>query len=140
MSTAADFRRIALSLDGTSEAPHFDRRAFKVARIYATLAPDGRTANFKFAPDEQELKCLVAPEAFMPVPNAWGKQGWTTATLAKLTAPELRNALEMAWRHAVPKKRGDRAEDGLATMTGPIGRASPRPAPPPPGGGTNRRR
>ena len=35
--TAADFRRIALSLDGTSEAPHFDRQAFKV-RIYATLA------------------------------------------------------------------------------------------------------
>ena len=105
MSTAADFRRIALALEGTSEAPHFDRTAFKVGRIYATLAADGRSVNFKFAPDEQELKCLVAPEAFAPVPNAWGKQGWTTATLAKLTVPELRNALEIAWRHALPKKR-----------------------------------
>lgn len=105
MSTAADLRRLALSLEGTTEAPHFDRTAFKVARIYATLAADGRSVNFKFAPDEQELKCLVAPEAFAPVPNAWGKQGWTTATLAKLSVPELRSALEIAWRHALPKKR-----------------------------------
>jgi hypothetical protein len=48
MSTAADLRRIALSLACTIEAPHFDRAAFKVARIYVTLAADRRTANFKF--------------------------------------------------------------------------------------------
>ena len=63
MSTSAAFRKIALSLEGTTEAPHFDRIAFKVARIYATLAADGRTANLKFAPDEQELKCMVAADA-----------------------------------------------------------------------------
>ena len=72
MATARDLRRIALSLEGTSEAPHFDRTAFKVRRIYATLAADGRTANLMFTPDEQALKCTVAPEAFSPVPNAWG--------------------------------------------------------------------
>jgi hypothetical protein len=105
MATAAEFRRIALSLEGTTQAPHFDRIAFKVARIYATLAADGLSANLKFAPDEQELKCLVAPDAFAPVPNAWGKQGWTTVTLAKLGKPELRNALDSAWRHALPKTR-----------------------------------
>jgi hypothetical protein len=106
MTTAAQFRRIALSLEGTSEAPHFDRAAFKVKRIYATLAADGRTANLKFAPDEQEMKCLLAPEAFAQIPNAWGKQGWTTVTLAKASAAELRAALEMAWLHAVPTKPG----------------------------------
>jgi hypothetical protein len=102
MATAADLRRIALSLEGTTEAPHFDRTAFKVARIYVTLAPDTGTANFKFAPDEQELKCTVAPDAFMPIENAWGRQGWTTGILSKLTMPELRDALETAWRHALP--------------------------------------
>jgi hypothetical protein len=104
MSTAAQFRRIALALEGTSTAPHFDKTAFKVARIYATLAPDGLTANLKLAPDEQELKCLVAPDVFAAIPNAWGRQGWTTATLAKLSNAELQAALEMAWRHALPKK------------------------------------
>lgn len=108
MATVADLRGLALSLEGTTEAPHFDRAAFKVARIYVTLAADGRTANFKFAPDEQKLKCVTAPEAFSPVPNAWGKQGWTTATLAALSEAELRNALELAWRHALPRSRRKR--------------------------------
>jgi hypothetical protein len=105
MARAADLRRIALSLTGTVEAPHFDRAAFKVARIYVTLAADGRSANFKFAPDEQEFKCMMAPAAFAPVPGAWGRQGWTTATLAALSAAELTDALETAWRRAVPKRQ-----------------------------------
>jgi hypothetical protein len=105
MATAKDFRRIALSLEGTTEAPHFERTAFKVRRIYATLAPDGRTANLMLTPDEQALKCEVAPEGFSRIPNAWGERGATTATLAKLTVAELRNAVETAWLHAVSKKR-----------------------------------
>ncbi len=94
MATAKDFRRIALSLEGTTEAPHFDRAAFKVARIYATLAADGRTANFKFTPDEQEFKCLMLPEAFATDTERVGRQGWTTGTLSKLTTADLRAALE----------------------------------------------
>jgi YjbR protein len=104
MATAKDLRRLALALNGTTEAPHFDRAAFKVARIYVTLAADGLTANFKFTPDEQEFKCMMAPEAFVQVPNAWGRQGWTTATLSKLSLAELKSALETAWTHAVLKK------------------------------------
>jgi hypothetical protein len=97
-----------LSLEGTTEAPHFDRAAFKVARIFATLAADGRTANLKFSPDEQEFKCMLAPKAFAPVPGGWGKQGWTTATLSALSVAELRDALETAWRHALPRSRARR--------------------------------
>jgi hypothetical protein len=103
MATAKDLRRLALLLTGTTEAPHFDRAAFKVERIYATLAADERTANVKFTRDEQELKCLTAPDAFAAVPNAWGKQGWTTVTLAALSTSELKIALETAWHHAAPK-------------------------------------
>lgn len=105
MATASDLRRLALTLEGTSAAPHFDRTAFKVARTYVTLAADGKTANFKFTPDEQALKCAVAADAFAPVPNAWGQQGWTTATLSKLTAAELKAALAMAHAHALPKPK-----------------------------------
>jgi YjbR len=107
MATGKDLRRLALALDGTAEAPHFDRTAFRVDRIYVTLAGDARTANFKFTPDEQALKSTVAPEAFAPVPNAWGQQGWTTATLSALTTAELKSALETAYAHALakPKRR-----------------------------------
>ena len=104
MATGKDLRRLALALEGTTEAPHFDRAAFKAVRIYVTLAADGRTANFKFRPDEQEFKCMLAPEAFAPIPNAWGKQGWTTATLSKLSVADLKAALETAWQHGAKKK------------------------------------
>ena len=105
MATGKDLRRMALQLEGTTEAPHFDRAAFKVHRIYVTLAPDGKTANFKFTPDEQEFKCMLAPKAFTAIPNAWGKQGWTTAKLSELSAADLKSALETAYAHAVVKKK-----------------------------------
>ncbi len=105
MATAADLRRLALALEGTTEAPHFDRAAFRVARIYVTLAADGKSANFKLAPDEQALKCTLYPEAFTPVSGGWGRQGWTTAMLAALNKAELEDALTTAWRHAVAKKK-----------------------------------
>jgi YjbR len=105
MATQRDFRRIALSLPGTTQAPHFDRTAFKVARIYATLAPDGKTANLMLKPDEQALKCEVAPDAFSKLPNAWGARGATAVTLSALGTSELRAALKTAWQHAVAKRR-----------------------------------
>jgi len=94
MADGADFRRIALSLEGAGEYPHFDRRAFKARVTFATLAPDELSANIKFAPD-----------AFSALDNAWGRRGWTRATLAALSEIELRAALEMAWRHAAPKAK-----------------------------------
>lgn len=103
MATGKDLRRIALSLDGATEAPHFDRAAFKVTRIFATMAADGLTANLKLEPGEQELKCLTAPEAFAPVPGGWGRMGWTTVTLKEVSTEELASALKTAWTHALPK-------------------------------------
>lgn len=105
MASARELREIALSLADVTEAPHFDRTAFKVARIFATLAPDGLTANLKLSPEEQEFQCLLRPEAFAPVPNAWGAQGWTTVTLAAVDEAALRAALELAWRRALPTPR-----------------------------------
>jgi len=104
MATAADLRRAALALEGTTESPHFDRAAFRAVRIYVTLAPDGKTANFKFTPEEQEFKCMLAPQAFRPIANAWGRQGWTTATLSKLSKAELQDALRIAYAHGAARK------------------------------------
>jgi hypothetical protein len=51
---------------------------------------------------------MVAPDAFAAIPNAWGRQGWTTATLSKLKVAELKAALEMAYQHALPVKKKKR--------------------------------
>lgn len=107
MANAADLARLALALPGVKDTPHFDRRAFKARVTFVTLAPDGLTANFKFSPDEQQLKCAVAPGAFASLANAWGLRGWTCGILAALSEAELAAALDMAWRHgAAAKPRG----------------------------------
>jgi hypothetical protein len=93
----AEFRRLALALDGTKEVPHFERRAFKVRRIFATLAPGEETANLLLTPLKQEHWCALLPEAFSPVPNKWGARGWTSATLAQIDGESLSPALRGAW-------------------------------------------
>ena len=105
MSTSADLRRLAVYLEGTTEAPHFDRTAFKAKRIYVDAwPPTAKRANFMFTPEQQEFKCMMAPEAFTPVPNAWGQRGATTAILSRLSLAELEDALRTAWSRAVSKK------------------------------------
>jgi hypothetical protein len=103
MADADDLVRLALALPGVAQYPHFDRVAFKARVTFATLAPDRLTANLKFTPDEQALKCEVAADAFSPIPNAWGARGWTVARLSKLSLTELDAALRIAFAHARPK-------------------------------------
>ena len=104
MATAADVRKLALALEGTTEHPHFDRAAFKVKRIYATLDSDGKSLNLNLTPEEQEFKTMLAPEVFTPIPNKWGTSGWTTVDLKAISKAELKAALEMAWEHGRAKK------------------------------------
>lgn len=104
MVTGVEFREIALSFAGTDEAKHFDRSAFRVRRIYATLAPDERSANLRFTPDEQEFRCMMSPGAFSPLNNAWGRQGWTAVQLASVSPSELKAAIEAAWQHGCQKR------------------------------------
>jgi hypothetical protein len=103
MATAADVRKLASALEGTTEHPHFDRAAFKVKRIYATLAADGKSLNLKLTPEEQEFKTMLAPEIFSQIPNKWGTSGWTSVDLKAIGKAELKAAIEMAWEHGRAK-------------------------------------
>jgi hypothetical protein len=105
MVTAERFTAIASGLPDVVSAPHFDRTAFKVRRIFATLAADGKSANLNFSPDEQELKCMVAPAVFQRIDNGWGRQGWTTMQLEAATEADVKAALEMAYAHATGPAR-----------------------------------
>jgi hypothetical protein len=76
---------MALSFQGTAEAPHFDRAAFKVIekRIFATLHEASLTANLKLSEVDQSVFCVYDKTIVYPVPNKWGLQGWTTFELRK---------------------------------------------------------
>ncbi len=107
MARAEDVSRLALALEGTVAAPHFDRTAFKVRRIYATLANDGRLLNLMLTPDEQAFKVMMAPDVFAQLPNGWGRNGATSVDLSAISLDELGASLRMAWEHGrATKPRG----------------------------------
>ena len=82
--SAARARKLLLRFDDASDAPHFDRTAFRTPRrIFATLAGDGRDVNFMLDPLEQEAMCEMAPRALAPVAGGWGPMGATRCDLKK---------------------------------------------------------
>jgi hypothetical protein len=112
MITAARFKQLCLSLEGTSEVPHFDRLAYRTKRkIFATLPPDGHTANLLLVHELQAAVVESLPHVFQPVPGGWGRMGYTTVDLAKVTEAELVPVLRES--HAIasePVKRKPKAK------------------------------
>jgi hypothetical protein len=98
--TAADFRRIALSLGGVEEYSHAGFPAFRVGgRKFASLASQTEGyGNLMLTPEQQNAFVEEAPEIFLPIPGGWGKMGHTHIRLAKANQDVLRGALLAAWK------------------------------------------
>ncbi|GAA4338794.1 MmcQ/YjbR family DNA-binding protein [Flaviaesturariibacter amylovorans] len=106
--TPDDFRRMALALPGSTEEPHQEKTSFRVhGKIYATMVPEAGRVTIKLPREEQDIFCLHDPAAMFPVPNAWGRQGWTHALLDRVHPELLSGALECAHAAITPpaKKR-----------------------------------
>jgi hypothetical protein len=99
-------REMALALEGSSEAPHFHRIAFKTPRkTFATLDAAARDLNLMFDPDHRDLYCEQDPAVFSPVPGGWGRMGCTRCELDAVTEADLLSALQAAHRLAAPKPK-----------------------------------
>jgi hypothetical protein len=100
-------RELALTLPLASEAPHFDRLAFRTPRkIFATLNARAGDLNLMFDPDVRDFFCEQAPHAFTPVPGGWGRRGATRCDLREVDEATLMSALRAAHQLAKPKAKG----------------------------------
>jgi hypothetical protein len=97
--TTADFRRIALSLEGAEESSHMGAPDFRVGgRIFATLASQSEGyGNLMLTPELQADFVGELPEIFLPIKGGWGRMGATHIVLAKATEEVLAGALRSAW-------------------------------------------
>jgi YjbR len=103
---AARARELALALPLASEAPHFDRLAFRTPRkIFATLSAAAGDLNLMFDPDLRDFYCEQAPQAFTSVPGGWGRRGATRCDLRKVDEATLMSALQAAHQLAMPKAK-----------------------------------
>jgi hypothetical protein len=103
--TAADFRRIALSLEGAEEGSHMGSPDFRVGgRIFATLASQKQGyGNLMLTPEQQADFVRELPGVFLPVTGGWGRMGITHVRLAKVNEDVLTGALRTAWKLRVEK-------------------------------------
>lgn len=103
--TAADFRRIALGLEGVEEYSHAGLPAFRVGgRKFASLASQAAGyGNLMLTLEQQAAFVEEAPEIFLPIPGGWGKMGHTHMRLAASSEDVLTGALRTAWKVRVDK-------------------------------------
>jgi hypothetical protein len=104
---AADFRRVALSLDGAEEGSHMGSADFRVGgRIFATLAAEKLGyGNLMLTPEQQAAFVEEEPQVFLPVAGGWGRNGATHVRLAAANEDLLKGALLIAWKLRVEKNQ-----------------------------------
>ncbi len=112
--TAAAFRRLALSLEGTIESAHMGHPDFRAGgRIFATLQRGGKTGMVKLTPEQQARFLQDYPQMFTPEAGAWGRQGCTRVDLPAAEKEAVGEAMTLAWQAATaprpPKKSGLKA-------------------------------
>jgi hypothetical protein len=95
-----DFRRIALTLEGTEESSHMGNPDFRVGgRIFATLAAAKQGyGNIMITPEQQAAFVEELDEVFIPVRGGWGRNGATHVKLALANEDLLTGALQTAWK------------------------------------------
>jgi hypothetical protein len=102
--TLREARRLALSLPGALERPHFDMTSFRVRdRIFATAPPDG--AHLQVFVDEGEVRAAVAddPAAFEEL--WWGRRlAGVRVVLAAADADRAGGLLIEAWGRRAPRR------------------------------------
>ena len=106
LMTNAEFRRLALTFSESSEAPHFEKTSFRVQgkKIYATLNEPEKQAVLKLTGVQQSVYCVFDTTVCYPVPNKWGKQGWTIVQLDKVDEEFALDILKASYCNVAPKK------------------------------------
>lgn len=104
--TENQFRELCMQLENVEELPHFEKTSFRIKKkIFATLnAPAGR-ATVLLTEEDQSLYFLMDKEMVYPVPNKWGKYGWTHISLAKALPDVVEEILQKSYRLVQQKIR-----------------------------------
>lgn len=105
MVTFDFLREVSLSFPEVTEEPHFEKVSFRVRKkIFATYdAGEGR-ASLKLSEMDQDIFSKTDRDAIYPVPNKWGKQGWTLVELKKVKKKLFQQALLTAYCAVAPPK------------------------------------
>ena len=121
--TPADFRRIALGLEGVEEDSHGGLPTFRVGgRRFASLASQAEGyGNLTLTLEQQAAFVEEAPAIFLPIPGGWGKMGHTHIRLATANEDVLTGALRTAWKLRIELNAKTRSKKRSLPARGGVG-------------------
>jgi len=95
-----------MSFPNVTEEPHFEKTSFRINRkIFATYDEKNNNAILKLNEIDQSVFCASSEMIFCPVPNKWGKQGWTIVELSKVRPEMFEDALMRSYQNIISKKK-----------------------------------
>lgn len=109
MPTTKTARELAMAFDEVTEEPHFEVTSFRIKKkVFATMNEPEKRMTVKLTPIDQDVFCTYNATVIYPVPNAWGRQGWTHVNLHTVPKEMLQDILTVAYCTVAPKKLADK--------------------------------
>ncbi|HJY13262.1 MAG TPA: MmcQ/YjbR family DNA-binding protein [Flavobacterium sp.] len=106
MVSIETFRELAISFPNATEEPHFEKTSFRVnKKIFATFDEKNSRAVLKLNEIDQSVFCASGEMIFYPIPNKWGKQGWTIVELSKVRPEMFEDALIRSYENVISKNK-----------------------------------
>jgi len=119
MVSTETVRKLALALPQTTEAPHFDKRSFRVnKKIFATLWEKEKICVVMFTPLTQSLFLKIDASAVYPHASKWGLKGATVFDLSHVRKEWLQNALVEAYCEKAPNRLSEQARKQIGLNAG----------------------
>jgi predicted DNA-binding protein (MmcQ/YjbR family) len=102
MLSPEEVRKLAHSFANVTEAPHHHIISFKVkSKVFATLNLQENRVCLKLNAVDQDVFSTIQKNIIYPVPNAWGKYGWTLVSLKKVRKNIFKDAIACAYENVV---------------------------------------
>lgn len=106
MVNIVTFRKLALAFENVTEDPHFEKTSFRInKKIFATFDEKNNQAVLKLNEIDQSVFCASSEMIFYPIPNKWGKQGWTIVELSKVRLEMFEDALKLSYQNVAIRKK-----------------------------------
>lgn len=99
-------RKLALSFPGVTEEPHFEKISFRVnKKLFASYDALHHRACIQLSEIGQSVFCAYDATITFPVPDKWGKQGWTFIDLKHVPKNRVSGALKNRLQAGCPSKK-----------------------------------
>lgn len=116
MVTIDKLRELVLAFPGTTEEPYFEKISFRIQkRIFATYDKINNRACIKLSEIDQDVFSSSGKSIIYPVPNKWGKKGWTFIEMKKVKTNLFIDALTTAYCEVAPQKLSQQVRPNVIT-------------------------